>query len=552
MNTTERCTESEVIKILTKYMRKSCPDMTDFSKPDPGIGLLVELCRRKLGEFRDASIPKNLECYPFNEDALSERDMKYLKQNLPMVFLLHYQLFSRPSYEYYSPFLSRQIYGLISALLGIDRRKDCDEIYNPYAGTLDLAYAASFNHDKRIVCEEVDQRVVALGKIWTMINGGDVSAYELSDKLSLPDAVTERGWHPRCLDRITRKDKRKIIITSLAARFGATVTNVILNRLYIRMADDGVMACVVNEDIACGVVSDNPASEDYPLFLKRALKDRTLSAVIKLPDELFPHFCSGGSVYILLVAKGHKSESVLMADATSYLKPVKEGVFDQLDCRSLLQNMALTMDDGKAVYNVRRLDVPVSIRVDVRNIVENDVRPEVYLRDTGNMEGWIPLSELATQVKELSEADDAELYFDCKHIPRVYHAVNADSYVRPYNPKSGEAHFVKLTSECVALMASAESAVNIRTSYIENLRGTIAFKPLYAKFLKPKRGVSAAYLAALIDDYGYVDLQFERYKLSGGKFKPDVVLRLNDIYVPKHTPSEREAFLKRTNACEMK
>jgi hypothetical protein len=49
-----------------------------------------------------------------------------------------------------------------------------------------------------------------------------------------------------------------------------------------------------------------------------------------------------------------------------------------------------------------------------------------------------------------------------------------------------------------------------------------------------------------------VDLQFERYKLSGGKFKPDVVLRLNDIYVPKHTPSEREAFLKRTNACEMK
>ena len=134
------------------------------------------------------------------------------------------------------------------------------------------------------------------------------------------------------------------------------------------------------------------------------------------------------------------------------------------------------------------MDGDVATAVNYPEIIDTNLSPEFYL--SPKPKDGLPLSDLATVVKESREDGEAEYFIVGSSLPEALHR-------KPFVPqneveKKGTTKGYQVAISGDAILLSIVSG-NIRTVYVEDFHGTIAFPNGFVKVLKPAEGVSAKY-----------------------------------------------------------
>ena len=186
------------------------------------------------------------------------------------------------------------------------------------------------------------------------------------------------------------------------------------------------------------------------------------------------------------------------------------------------------------------------IAIPYEKLIGSDLTPSLYL--TPKPTNGVSLSELVEEVPELRGKDiSAEYFITGSSIPTAMHR-------KPFVPAKVEDGKVATAKRHVQVPENAVILAivsgNIRTVYTEGFSGKIAFPAGFIKVLKPIKGISAKYLAAVLST-----------KIVADQIKAQTVgvtiprlnkLDLGQIILPQHnTMEEREQLISEVLSSEM-
>ncbi|MDE5555596.1 MAG: hypothetical protein K2J10_10505, partial [Muribaculaceae bacterium] len=191
------------------------------------------------------------------------------------------------------------------------------------------------------------------------------------------------------------------------------------------------------------------------------------------------------------------------------------------------------------------MDGDIATAVNYPEIIDTNLSPEFYL--SPKPEDGLPLSELASIVKESREDGSADYFIVGSSLPEALHR-------KPFVPqhdvaKKGSTKGYQVAISGDAVLMSIVSG-NIRTVYVEDFHGTIAFPNGFVKVLEPEAGVSAKYLAALLSTKIVADqIKAQTTGLTIPRLNK---LDLTQIIVPDYkTDEDRQKVISEVLSAEM-
>lgn len=488
-----------------------------FKLAKPRIGLLRELYKLAAGASADSKVIEILsdEEFPFCAENSSMRDLTILSNNLSRVFpmLVNSSEFSwTNSPDYLQP---KEVTDFI---VNVAKIPAGEKVFNPFAGLSSYAVALPNNS---IVGEEINRTTWAIGQIRIFANG-------VNAQISNEDAFNE----------IDSDTKYSVIISSPAyLRERGHEIQDIIERLYAKLSDNGRLVCLVPHSFLSSI---HPKTKS---LREKLVAECAIKSVITLPANIFPG--TGFPQDVLFIEKGNPEECMVMADAGGFTRFAKSSYRSTtFDWEQFVKDMEEDLVDfcERGEYVV---DGDVATIVKYSDLIGSNLSPEIYL--TPKPTNGKPLSALAEDVKELHGDDSADYFIKASSLPEALHRKPFVPYKEMDNKESLNKSHV-LIAEDVVLVAIVGG--NIRTVYMENFHEKISFIRGVVKVLKPRRGISAKYLAALLST-----------KLVAGQIKAQAVgalvprlsrLDLTQIFVPDYkTDEEKQKLISEVLSSEM-
>lgn len=445
--------------LVDRYMTRS---FTLGITAPAGVALLRECYEKAADEFANQKVIEVLSFAQFNKDILSEDELTFLSKQLNEVFqqvITGYDVKYAPSLGFIQP---QEVTDFMCALASFP--KDVT-VFNPFAGADSFAVALP----NPVVGEEISNTTWALGQIRLFAMGASPRT-----EIRLADSFVA----------LEDEKKYKAIITSPAYLMekGKRIEDIVA-LLYDKLEEGGTLVCLVSSGFLFS--AGNPFN-----IRKRLIEDKALKAVINIPNNIFTW--SGVRQAVLVITKGVPNEYVIFADGSDYTRFAKS-VYRQtsFDWEQFLDDMYEDVTDfGERGEYV--MDGDVATAVNYPEIIDTNLSPEFYL--SPKPKDGIPLSALASVVKE-SREDAADYFIVGSSLPEALHR-------KPFVPqneveKKGTTKGYQVAISGDAVLLSIVSG-NIRTVYVEDFHGTIAFPNGFVKVLKPAEGVSPKYLAALL------------------------------------------------------
>lgn len=489
-----------------------------FENAKSRIGLLRELYKLVVGTSADAQVIAALpkEEFPFNYQNVSKEDLTMLNENLSRVFpiLVDPSEFSwSDSPDYLQP---EEVTDFIVKLAQIPAGKT---VYNPFAGLSSYAVALP---DNVVVGEEINPTTWAIGQIRTF-------AYNANASITNSDSF----------DGIASDAKYPVIITSPAYLQGqGREIQDIVERLYDKLTEDGKLICLVPHSF---VSSSNLKAV---ALRKRLIEDRSIKCVVTLPGNIFPG--TGLVQDVLFIQKGRTEDDVIMGDATGFTRFARSSYrATTFDWESFVGDMNEDLVDfgDRGGYVV---DGDVATLVKYSDLIGSNLSPEIYL--TPKPTDGKPLSDFAIEIKETREDGTADYFILGSSLPEALHRkpfVIQNESVKNSNSKKSQ---VAISGDAVLLSIVSG---NIRSVYVEDFHGKIAFPYGIIKVLTPVEGVSAKYLASLLSTKIVAD-QIKSQAI-GSTIPPRLSkLDITQVIVPDYkTDEEKQKLISEVLSSEM-
>lgn len=446
--------------LVDRYMTRS---FTLGVTAPAGVALLRECYERAAGDFANQKVIESLSFAQFNKEILSEDELTFLSKQLNEVFqkiITGYDVKYAPSLGFIQP---QEVTDFMCTLASFPKE---ETVYNPFAGADSFAVALP----NPVEGEEISNTTWALGQIRLFAMGASPRT-----DIRLGDSFVSLEY----------KKKYKAIISSPAylTEKGKRIEDIV-GLLYDKLEEGGTLVCLVSSGF---LFSGGNAFN----IRKRLIDDKALKAVINIPNNIFTW--SGVRQAVLVITKGLPNEYVIFADASDYTRFTKS-VYRQttLDWEQFLDDMYEDVTDfgERGEYLI---EGDIATAVNYPEIIDTNLSPEFYL--SPKPKHGLPLSDLASTVKESREDGTADYFIVGSSLPEALHR-------KPFTPqndveKKGSTKGYQVSVSGDAVLLSIVSG-NIRTVYVEDFHGTIAFPNGFVKVLRTAEGVSAKYLAALL------------------------------------------------------
>lgn len=480
-----------------------------------GFGLLAEVYRRAAGDGAKDKVLDILSEYEFNHGILSEDEVQFLSSYLSEVFK-HVVSSNGVSIFSSEGFIQpKEVTDFMCMIASFS--KDAI-VYNPFAGA--CSYAMSLPNN--VIGEEINPTTWALGQIQLFAN----SASKRAD-ISLGDSF----------DRIKSHEKFSAIISSPAyLRDNGHEISDIVGLLYDKLENGGKLACI----IPVGLLYRT----DFKTRTMREtlIQDRAISDIVMLPSNIF----AGTSIpqVVIVLTKGVENDNIHFGDASGFTQLAKTANrFTIFDFERFI--MAFKADIDNIQVGAMPYDGQIGIALPYNKLIESELTPALYL---------VPKPKIGTSLSNLVEEvpahrgtePPAAYYLTGSSIPAAMHR-------KPFVPMMVEGDMVSTAKvqtqvpENAVILAIAGG--EIRSVYTEGFTGTIAYPAGFIKILKPIKGISAKYLAAILS----TKIVAEQIKSQSVGVLPRLnKLNLSNILIPVHaTAEEREQLVAEVISSEM-
>lgn len=503
----------EVADLVNRYMM-STRQFGIFNQN--GLGLLAEAYRIAAGDLVKPEVLNILNEYEFKKDILSQQELRFLSKHLNELFALVISSNGttfHPSEGFVQP---QEVTDFMCKMASFPENVT---VYNPFAGANSYAIALS-NH---VVGEEMNRTTWALGQIRLFANNADKRA-----DITLGDSF----------ESITSNKKFSAIISSPAylVENGHEIADIV-RMLYNKLEDGGRLACIVSAGFLFR------KDRKVCAVREQLIQDKAIASVVMLPSNIFTGFSVAQAA--IMLTKGIENEEILFGDAgghTRFAKSVYRAT--TFDLESFLEAFESDIEDTQEGYGP--CEDQTGIAIPYEKLIGSDLTPSLYL--TPKPTNGVSLSELVEEVPELRGKDiSAEYFITGSSIPTAMHR-------KPFVPAKVEDGKVATAKRHVQVPENAVILAivsgNIRTVYTEGFSGKIAFPAGFIKVLKPIKGISAKYLAAVLST-----------KIVADQIKAQTVgvtiprlnkLDLGQIILPQHnTMEEREQLISEVLSSEM-
>ncbi len=515
LNTTSNAADNKVVNLVNRFFDLSSSE--NIFRND-GLGLLVE-CYLSAGGAHDdvKDILLSQQASEIFEKAFDEEERIYLGEHLSEVYDLIMNRADGLQHSYVGFTQPKEVTDFVCSMAEFPEDV---EVYNPFMGGASYAVALP----NPVTGEEINRKAWALAKIRLFATGK-----EPSTNLTLGDSF----------ESIASVKRYKAIIAS-PVYFSLPGQEIgdIVSKLYDKLENGGKMACLVT----AGFLFSKKRSSLEPR--ERLIKDRTIKSVVMLPNNIF----NGMSIAqaLVVITKGEPNEDILFADASGYTRFAKSvyraTTFDNEQFLSDLEDEVDDYYDRGCVIDNSTIGAPIKYS-QLRGF---DLTPSLYLTPTPA--NGISLADIADVVPELKgKQPDAECFITGSSIPGTMHR-------KPYVPQKAKDERAATAKN--QIMISGDTVIlalvsgKVRTVYTDGFHGTIAFPGGFIKVLKPKDGVSAKYLAALLSTE-IVAKQIEA-QTSGATIPRLSKMDIASIMVPNHeTPEEKEKLISDVISSEM-
>ena len=486
---------------------------------DNSYSLLLECYLRAAGDKANEEIKDILFSNQFQEGILTENEIAFLSCHLDKVYdliVLSNSLNSYPKTGVFS-----QPKEVTDFMLKVAAFPEDYVVYNPFAGVNSFATSLPNNI---VIGEEINPTTWALGQIRLFIHTLNKTTIKLGDSFL----------------NLNNEEKYKAIITSpiYLKETGREISDII-EKLYNKLEDGGKLVSLVTSSFLSQKDNHTKALRE------RLINEKAVASVVMLPSNIFV----GTSVAqaMIVLEKNRNRDAILFADASGYTRYAKSvyraTTFDW-------EQFIKKLDEGVEEYFERDCEIndsTIGAPIEYSELIGSDLTPALYL--TQKPKNGIALSKLVEEVPELRGKDASADYF------LTGSSLPASMHRKPFVPsqQSEEGKIAtaknKITVPKDAVLIALVSG-NVRTVYTKDFAGNVAFPGGLLKVLKPKNGISAKYLAALIST-----------KLVADQIKAQTqgltIPRLNrvdftQIIVPNHkTEEEREQLISEVLSSEM-
>lgn len=506
-----KCSVSELVN---KYLTLEFNKGLTFSSS--GVDLLLECYLIAAGDSANEEVKDILFNNNFIEGVFTQEELSFLAEHLDEVFDI---IICKNSIrtEYSPNFIQPQE---VTDFMCEMASFPMDVIvYNPFAGADSFALVLP----NPIEGEELDRISWALGQIRLFANGvTSRSHFELGDSFK----------------SIESNKKYRAIISSPAylAEKGNKIGDIV-GMLYNKLEDGGTLVCLVNQSF----LFENVGISSQ--IRKRLIEDKAMKAVFNIPNNIFTW--SGVNQSVIVITKGIENEHVILGDASDYTRFAKSNYRQTtFDWEQFVMDMEEDIIDFGERGNYV-IDGDIATIVNYSEILDLNLSPNIYL--SPKPENGISLSSVATEIKECREDGTADYYIVGSSLPEALHRKPFILPKRIDKKSSSKGYQVSIKGDAVLL---AIVSGNVRTVYVEDFHGTIAFPGGFIKVLKPGVGVSAKYLAALLSTKIVADqIRSQAMGLTIPRLNK---LDLSHIIVPDYnTVEERQKLISEVLSSEM-
>lgn len=482
-----------------------------------GPGLIAKLYQLTANEKADPKVIEILSKYDFHEGILSEKELMYLSAHLNEVFneLLDFgDIKMATATGFIQP---QEVTDFVCKMAEFPENIT---VYNPFAG----ADSYGLTLPNKVIGEELDPLCWALGQIRLFAN----NALERVE-ISLADSF----------DRMKNDKKYSAIVCSPAYLHEKSHRiEDIIRLLYDKLDNGGTLACLVPGNFLRG-------SNKGQLSVREMLiEHKAISGVFLLPSNIF----TGSSIpqAVVIITKGLQNTEIIFADASGYTKYEKSAyratTFDKNTfLEDYSEDLANHYECGDEVT-----EETIAYPIYYSDFIGSDLTPGLYLTPKPN--DGIRLSDLAEEIPEIEGKDRKTEYFITgSSIPAAMHR-------KPYCPEKIKDGNVSTSKSQVRIPANAVIIAlvggKIRTVYTGDFAGVVAFPSGFIKILKPKDGLSAKYLAAVISNKEVANQIIAQ--TSGSIIPRFNRVNLDQIIIPRHkTIEEQEKLISEVLSSEM-
>lgn len=482
------------------------------------LGLISKIYSLAAGKEADCRVIEILSPYEYIENVLTPEEEKLLSRNLKETFqaIASFNgMSSHPSEGFIQP---QEVTDFICKIADFPTNI---EVYNPFSGA--NSYGITLKNN--VIGEEINPITWALGQIRLFANKANTRVNIKMDNSFI--SIDEPGKYKAILSSpVYLKEK------------GHEISDIV-ERLYDKLEDGGKLVCIVSTGFL--LQKDNHTRT----IRERLLKERAVASVVMLPSNIFAN--SSVSQAVIILEKNKNRDNILFADASGYTRYAKSvyraTTFDwEQFLRDLEDEVEDYLERGCVIDNTT-----IGAPIDYSELMGSELIPSLYL--TPKPENGIALSKLVEEVPEFRGKDaSADYFLTGSSIPAAMHR-------KPFvpNSKSEEEKIAnaknKISVPKDAVLIALVSG-NVRTVYTKDFTGNVAFPGGFLKVLKPKNGISAKYIAALISTKLVADqIKAQTQGLTIPRLNR---LDLSQILVPNHvTEEEREQLISEVLSSEM-
>lgn len=484
-----------------------------------GIGLISKVYQLAAIDEANPKVIEILSQYEFYEGILTEEELIFLSRHINEVFneVLDFgDIRMVPSSGFIQP---QEVTDFVCQMAVFPENIT---VYNPFAGA--NSYALELPNE--VVGEELDPLTWALGQIRLFANNALERVH-----INLADSFD------------SMKDEQKysaIVCSPVYLRDKDHQIEDIVRLLYDKLEMGGKLACLVPGNFLRG------SSKDLLSLREMLIKNKGISKVIMLPSNIF----TGISIpqAVLIIRKDIANKEIIFGDASGYTKYEKSAYrATTFDVNTYIEDY---MEDTSNIYVFDNVsgeprENSIALRVDYSKVI-NDLTPKLYL--TPKPKNGIPLSELLEEISELRGKErKAEYFITGSSIPAAMHRKSYfPEKIQDGNITTSKSQVMVPENAVIIALVSGK----IRTVYTKDFAGVVAFPSGFIKILKPKGGLSARYLAAVISTKEVAEQIIAQ--TSGLTIPRLNRVDLANIIIPQHkTIEEQEKLISEVLASEM-
>lgn len=487
------------------------------------LGLLGKVYSTAAADKAISDVVEILAPYKYYPDILSDEKIKCLGKFMPIILKRIVGLYTKTVNDVIGAGQPNAVTRLMCRLAALP--KDVT-VYTPFATTNPFAVQLP----NPIVGEEKNELLWAIGQIRLFAKGIGQNRVDIRCTNSFDHILSEGQEKYKAILTTTVRNQQTYPVKASTIRL-----------LYDMLSDGGQMVCVVPVDFLSVTVQSQTNSgqifsskRDVSNLRRELIQAKAIKTVIMLPSEIFP----GKEVQraVLVLTKGIENDDIKFSDARTYTQMLAQE----------FRQASFTLDKYIEDYHSSTYIPGVVTSVAYSELQGTNLTPSIYL--SAKPEQGIALSELADEVMPIvSPGSKAHYCIMPSKVPAGYHR-------KAYFPEAimGEHPIsavkqVQLPDNAVIL---AIAGGVLRSVYTEGFTDKVDYPANFIKIFRPKDGVSARYLAAILS-HRIVSDQIKAYTI-GSTMENLVELDASHIMLPCHkTAKEQEQLISDILSAEM-